>query len=134
MFKNKTAVVTGAGNDCCSEIAISLARQGATVVLVDSDKALLDAVQQEIETFGGRAIVRACDCTDLSAVMRLAKEIKEQFGCCDYLVNGSGKENIDVIPAVTSITVISKGSYALGLVQNNPKTIRFPSQKLDLCI
>ena len=38
MFKNKTAVVTGAGGTLCSEIAIDLAKKGASVVLVGRTK------------------------------------------------------------------------------------------------
>ena len=44
MFKNKTAVVTGAGGTLCSEIAIDLAKKGANVVLVGRTKEKLDIV------------------------------------------------------------------------------------------
>ena len=36
-FENKIAVVTGAGGTLCSEIAIRLAEEGATVFLVGRD-------------------------------------------------------------------------------------------------
>ena len=52
MFKDKIAVVTGAGGTLCSEIAIFLAKEGAKVFLVgrSEDKLLKTAEKiKEIE-------------------------------------------------------------------------------------
>ena len=94
MFKNKVAVVTGAGGTLCSAIAIDLAKQGAKVVLVGRTKEKLEVVCNKIQSSGGVAFVCPCDVTDEEAVKALAKEVEMRFGGCDYLINGAGGNNI----------------------------------------
>ncbi len=101
MFKNKTAVVTGAGGTLCSAIAIELAKQGAKVVLVGRTKEKLEVVREKIEKDGGVCMVYACDVTDKDGVAALAKETEEKFGACDYLINGAGGNNIKAMPTIT---------------------------------
>lgn len=93
-FKNRIAVVTGAGGTLCSEIAIQLAKEGAKVVLVGRTMEKLEAVLQKIEAEGGMGFAYACDVTDKQAVAALAKAVENKFGLCDYLVNGAGGNNI----------------------------------------
>ena len=101
MFKNKTAVVTGAGGTLCSAIAIELAKQGAKVVLVGRTKEKLDVVREKIEKDGGVCMVFPCDVTDKDSVAALAKATEEKFGACDYLINGAGGNNIKAMPTIT---------------------------------
>lgn len=101
MFKNKVAVVTGAGGTLCSEIAIELAKQGAKVVLVGRTKEKLDQVAEKIKNFGGTVLAYACDVTDKKAVSLLARVVEEKFGLCDYLINGAGGNNIKAMPTIT---------------------------------
>ena len=101
MFKNKTAVVTGAGGTLCSAIAIDLAKQGAKVVLVGRTKEKLDVVREKIEKEGGVCMVYACDVTDKDSVAALAMAVEENFGPCDYLVNGAGGNNVKAMPSIT---------------------------------
>lgn len=101
MFKNKTAVVTGAGGTLCSAIAIELAKQGAKVVLVGRTKEKLEVVREKIEKDGGVCMVYACDVTDQESVAALARATEEKFGACDYLINGAGGNNIKAMPTIT---------------------------------
>ncbi len=101
MYKNKTAVVTGAGGTLCSAIAIDLAKQGANVVLVGRTKDKLDVVYEKIQEFGGVALVCPCDVTDESSVKALATEVETRFGGADYLINGAGGNNIKAMPTIT---------------------------------
>ena len=48
MFKNKIAVVTGAGGTLCSEIALQLALSGAKVFLVGRTKEKLEVTAEKI--------------------------------------------------------------------------------------
>ncbi len=100
-FKNRVAVVTGAGGTLCSEIAMQLAREGAKVVLVGRTPEKLEAVLQKIEAEGGTAFAYACDVTDKHAVAELAKAVESKFGLCDYLINGAGGNNIKAMPTIT---------------------------------
>lgn len=101
MFKNKVAVVTGAGGTLCSEIAIELARDGAKVVLVGRTKEKLDVVDKKIKANGGESWVCICDVTNKEKVEELAKEVESRFGGCDYLINGAGGNNIKAMPTIT---------------------------------
>ena len=47
-FKDKVAVITGAGGTLCSAISIDLAKNGAKVVLVGRTKEKLDVVAEKI--------------------------------------------------------------------------------------
>lgn len=101
MFKDKVAVVTGAGGTLCSEIAIQLAKAGVKVVLVGRTEEKLKKVQKVIEEDGGIAFVYACDVTDKAEIAKLAKEVENRFGLCDYLINGAGGNNIKAMPTIT---------------------------------
>lgn len=60
-FKNKVAVVTGAGGTLCSEIAIHLASLGAKVVLVGRTVEKLEKTASQIKKSGGNYLIKSCD-------------------------------------------------------------------------
>lgn len=101
MFKEKVVVVTGAGGTLSSEIAIQLANEGAKVVLVDLHVGNLEKIYNKITANGGTAYMYSCDITDKVEVSKLAKEIENKIGLCDYLVNGAGGNNIKAMPTIT---------------------------------
>ncbi len=100
-FKNKVAVVTGAGGTLCSCIAKELAKQGARVVLVGRTKEKLDTVAEAIAANGGEAYVYPCDVTDKAAVSEMAKATQAKFSPCNMLVNGAGGNNTKAMPTIT---------------------------------
>lgn len=93
IFRDQVAVVTGAGGVLCSEIAIKLAAEGAKTVLVGRTAEKLQIVADKIIADGGNCIVRTADVTDEAAVNELAKEVRELYGPCRYLINGAGGNN-----------------------------------------
>lgn len=102
MFKNKIAVVTGAGGTLCSEIAIELATAGATVFLVGRTEKKLERTAERIAAAGGTSpILYPCDVTDKKEVEALAAAV-EQAGGCDYLVNGAGGNDARAMPTITA--------------------------------
>lgn len=101
MFKDKIAVVTGAGGTLCSEIAIRLAEAGAKVCLVGRTEEKLVKVYNTIIKKGGEAFVYACDVTDKDEITFLAKEVENRFGLCDFLINGAGGNNVKAMPTIT---------------------------------
>ena len=100
-FENKVAVVTGAGGTLCSEAAIRLAEEGATVCLVGRTEEKLTRVADIIREKGGKAFVYACDVTDEAAVKEMAEKVERDAGLCDYLVNGAGGNNQKAMPSIT---------------------------------
>jgi len=101
MFKEKVAVVTGAGGTLSSEIAIQLANEGAKVVIVDRNTENLEKVYNQIVANNGTAYMYGCDITNKEEVSKLAKEIETEIGLSDYLVNGAGGNSIKAMPTIT---------------------------------
>lgn len=102
MFKNKVAVVTGAGGTLCSVIAVDLAKNGAKVVLADRNEEKIKEILAEIKALGGEALAFPCDITDSKSVEELGEFTKENFGPCDFLINGAGGNNIKAMPTITA--------------------------------
>lgn len=93
IFKDQVAVVTGAGGVLCSEIAIKLAEEGAKTVLVGRTLEKLQTVADKIAADGGTCMVRTANVTDETAMNELARDVKELYGPCRYLINGAGGNN-----------------------------------------
>jgi 3-oxoacyl-[acyl-carrier protein] reductase len=90
-IKGSIALVTGAGRGIGRAIALSLAKEGAEVVLTARTLAELDRVKNEIHAGGGKAFVVAADLTDDTQIERLFEEVKSQYARLDILVNNAGK-------------------------------------------
>jgi len=90
---DKVAIVTGGDTGIGKAISLSLARDGARVV-VDyvGDAAPAKAVVGEIEGFGGRAHCVEADVSAPADVQRLVNEATKHFGSLDILVNNAGVE------------------------------------------
>lgn len=87
----KTAVVTGSSRGIGRAIALSLAAQGARIVVnYRTRQAEADAVAAEIAAAGGEALVVGADVGKLDDVKRLAEAAVKRFGRIDILVNNAG--------------------------------------------
>ena len=62
-FHHKVAVVTGASQGIGRAVAVTMAKQGADIVLASRDEKKLQAVREEIQAAGRRALVVPCDMT-----------------------------------------------------------------------
>ena len=60
-FAGRVAVVTGAGGGLGAAYAAALAREGASVALVDTAADRIDACSAAIDAAGGEAVAIACD-------------------------------------------------------------------------
>jgi NAD(P)-dependent dehydrogenase (short-subunit alcohol dehydrogenase family) len=87
---DRTALVTGAAKGMGWEICMTLAREGADVVLAARDVPPLETLAHEIEALGRRALVVPCDVTHGPAVQRAVARTLEVFGRIDILVNAAG--------------------------------------------
>lgn len=92
-LKNKTILVTGAGDGIGKQAALSYAKHGATVILLGRTVAKLEAVYDEIETSGypTPAIIPL----DLKGAKKqhyidMAETIQSQFGKLDGLLHNAG--------------------------------------------
>lgn len=86
----KTAVVTGGGGVLCSAFAKALAECGASVAVLDLRKEAAQAVADEINASGGRAIGVACNVLERESIEQARGEVIAAFGGVDLLLNGAG--------------------------------------------
>src|SRR6201747_3203719 len=86
----KVAIVTGAGRTIGRAIALTLAEGGASVLVnARSTRAEADAVANEIESAGGKALVHIGDVADAKSVQAMADAAVKRFGRIDILVNNA---------------------------------------------
>ncbi len=86
---DKTVIVTGAGHGIGRAYAVRIAREGATVVVVDLDGAAAADVAALITSNDGRAIARRTDVADWLSVEALVADATAEFGGIDGLVNNA---------------------------------------------
>jgi NAD(P)-dependent dehydrogenase (short-subunit alcohol dehydrogenase family) len=89
--KDRVAVITGAANGIGRATALTLAKAGADIGLLDFDRAGLEGIRAEIEAIGRRAVGVPLDCTDRTHVKSAFKQVRAALGPVDILVNGVGQ-------------------------------------------
>lgn len=89
-FEEKTAIVTGASSGIGRALALQLAERGARVALLARRKDALDALAEEITSFGGRALALACDVGDREQVFASFRAAEATLGPADLLINNAG--------------------------------------------
>ncbi|WP_322047754.1 SDR family NAD(P)-dependent oxidoreductase [Paraburkholderia sp. J67] len=86
----KVALVTGGGRGIGAEVARTLAREGARVVVSDIDLDAAVQVADELRASGAEAIAVRCDVCDKDQVEKMTADVAEAFGGVDILVNNAG--------------------------------------------
>jgi 3-oxoacyl-[acyl-carrier protein] reductase len=89
-LSDKIAIVTGAGQGIGRAIALSLARDGAKLVVNDIIEENAKKVVKEIESKGGDAIAILADVSNKNAVEHMIRLTLEKYGKIDILVNNAG--------------------------------------------
>ena len=89
-LEGRAAIVTGSGRGIGREIALRLARDGASVVINDLDEAPAKEAVAEVERLGGRATACIGDVTEKDFGERIVKAALESFGACHIVVNNAG--------------------------------------------
>jgi len=85
----KVAIVTGAGPNIGSGIALALARYGAMVACNDVDPEAAQAAVKRIERNGGTAIAVPGDVTDEEQVLAYLRTVTDRWGRLDIVVNNA---------------------------------------------
>jgi len=87
----KVCLVTGASRGLGACIALELGKAGQKVVVNyagSADKA--QEVVEAVKAAGGDAIAIQADCSDQDSIKAMFKQIMDEYGSCDVLVNNAG--------------------------------------------
>lgn len=87
---NKIGLVTAAASGMGRAGVLTFAREGASVAVVDRDKAGAEAVAHEIIAAGGKAIVLSGDLLDDDFARDIVKQTVKHFGGLDFAWNHVG--------------------------------------------
>jgi len=88
-FEGKSVLITGAAVGIGRACALLMAREGASVALVDINEETLAAAAAELSDCGDRIRTYVCDVRDEEAVRRVCAEAEAAFGKIDILVNNA---------------------------------------------
>src|SRR5690349_13039018 len=117
-LSGKVALVTGASKGIGYELALAMARAGASVVAnYNTDEAGALAVVEQITSSGGRAVAVSADVSSVAGCRELVDSAVREFGrldiaCCHAGITSWGKfldYTEEAFDAVVSTNL--KGSY-----------------------
>jgi 3-oxoacyl-[acyl-carrier protein] reductase len=100
-FQGKVSIVTGSGQGIGREIALAMAREGASGVIADWNEVKAREVASEIAASGGIAIPVKVDVSDADQVEEMVRQTLEAFGRIDILVNNAGVGHVKPFLSIT---------------------------------
>jgi 3-oxoacyl-[acyl-carrier protein] reductase len=90
-MSNKTAIVTGGTRGIGKAIVLELAKSGCNVAFnYSKSDDLANELVKEVEALGVKAMAKKLDVSDFEGAKNMVKEVKDEFGQIDYLVNNAG--------------------------------------------
>ena len=102
IWKDRVAVVTGAGGTLCSEIAIDLASKGMKVVLIGRTASKLEKTAEKIAAINGICRIESGDVNDEAEMKAIGDRVAAEWGPCRILINGAGGNNINALTTNTA--------------------------------
>lgn len=99
MFRltDKNAVITGGGSGIGEAIALTLAKQGAAVHILELSQDKAADTLTLIQEAGGIGYAYPCDVADASSVEKAMKAVSARSAGIDILVNNAGIANIGTV-------------------------------------
>ncbi|MDG1467555.1 MAG: SDR family oxidoreductase [Glaciecola sp.] len=88
--QGRTVIITGSGGGLGRAYALAFAQQGANVVVNDIRAEAAQAVADEINNTGGKAIANSCDITTTATAQMIVDEALAAFGEVHVLINNAG--------------------------------------------
>ncbi|MFH1045373.1 MAG: 3-oxoacyl-[acyl-carrier-protein] reductase [Candidatus Omnitrophota bacterium] len=86
----KVAIITGGARGIGREIALSFARAGASLAIVDVDAQALAETERELASLGSPSAQFSVDVTSLQQVEEMVNKTLDKFKKIDILINNAG--------------------------------------------
>ena len=102
MMEGKCGIITGAARGIGLEIALTLAKAGAKVALIDLDEELVEQAAEQLRGDGYEAVHVAANVSDETQVKEMGRQLLKRFGRVDILVNNAGICPITPVEAITA--------------------------------
>ena len=96
-YTSKSVVVTGGGSGIGEAISRTLALQGATIHLLDTNLKTTEQVANDIIAQGGKAFVYSCDVSNWNTVFDCIDKILKKYESIDVLINNAGIAHVGSI-------------------------------------
>ena len=89
-LKDRVAIVTGGARGIGREIALTLAREGASIAICDVNEEALSLAKAEIEAISRQCMVSVVDVGDYASCEEMVNKTLDKFGKIDILINNAG--------------------------------------------
>jgi len=90
LFEGQVALVTGAGGGIGLATASAFAQAGASVIVADSNAALLETAADGLRSAGQQVLAVSCDVTDRGQVKAMIEQAVKTYGRLDAAFNNAG--------------------------------------------
>ncbi len=114
----KVAVVTGGAGGIGSATARALAREGASVVVLDINEERATQVSREITASGGSALALAVDLSVEAQIETAMGAVVERFGRLDVLHNNAALTDAEFLARDTLVTEMEKDVWERTIAVN----------------
>jgi 3-oxoacyl-[acyl-carrier protein] reductase len=91
-LKDKVILITGAGKGAGRALAEAFAQRGAIIAAIDISPVNVEEVVEQINADGGKARVYIDDIAKKVAAQALIKNVEDDFGQIDILINHAAVE------------------------------------------
>jgi NAD(P)-dependent dehydrogenase (short-subunit alcohol dehydrogenase family) len=100
-FQGQVVLITGAAQGLGKATALSFARRGAAVALVDMNEASLNDTAGELRREGGKCAAIAANLTAPGAATSIVQQTVAQLGHLDILINNAAASSVEALLDVT---------------------------------
>jgi 3-oxoacyl-[acyl-carrier protein] reductase len=96
-LQGRIALITGSGQGIGRQIALELAKRGATIITNDITGCCADDVLEEVRALGGDGLAFTVDVSNGEQVDNMVKGVLDKYGQIDILVNNAGTTRDNLI-------------------------------------